>query len=255
MRRFGLGLIAAIVCLLPLAPAAHAVGEQMEPKEVEWPHHGPFGTYDRAALQRGFLVYQQVCSTCHALQYMAFRNLEQIGLTEDEVKVIAAGYQVTDGPDDSGETFERPGRPSDPFPAPYPNENAARAANGGAAPPNLSLIVKAREGHEDYVYSLLTGYTEPPADVEVRPGLYFNPYFPGEQLAMPPPLSEGIVTYPDGTEATVEQMAHDVTSFLAWAGEPMLEERKQLGVEVVLFLVLFAGLMYAVKRKVWAAVH
>lgn len=221
----------------------------------EWSFEGLFGTYDRAAAQRGFQVYSEVCSACHSLSLVRYRNLQDIGFTEDQVKAIAESVEVTDGPDEEGEMFERPGRPSDPFKAPFANENQARAANGGALPPDLSLIVKARLGGPDYLYGILTGYHEPPAGVEVREGLYYNAAFPGHEIAMPPPLFEDAVEYPDGTPATIEQMAEDVTQFLAWAAEPNLETRHRTGVKVLLFLIVLTALAYAVKRKVWADVH
>ncbi|MBX6321749.1 MAG: cytochrome c1 [Rhodospirillaceae bacterium] len=222
-----------------------------------WSFEGFFGTYDRAALQRGFEVYRQVCSACHSLNMIAFRNLgpDGLGLSDDEVKAIAASYQVTDGPNDQGEMFQRPGKPSDYIPPPFPNEQAARAANNGALPPDLSLIAKAREGGADYIHALLTGFVEPPADFKVLEGMHYNAYFPGHQIAMPPPLSDGAVTYADGTPATVDQMASDVAQFLTWTAEPKLENRKQTGVGVVLFLVVLTGMLYATKRKVWAALH
>jgi ubiquinol-cytochrome c reductase cytochrome c1 subunit len=163
--------------------------------------------------------------------------------------------QVTDGPNDNGEMFERPGRPSDRFKPPFPNDNAARAANNGALPPDLSLIVKARQGGADYIYGVLTGYADPPPDVKLTEGMYYNKYFPGHQIAMPQPLTDDRVTYADGTKATLSQEAHDVVTFLAWAAEPELETRKQLGVKVLLFLIVLSGLLFAVKRKVWKDVH
>ena len=249
MRKLALAAALAVAAL----PALGA--EAVKLKDAEWHHSGPFGTFDRAAVQRGLLVYKEVCAACHSLRYVAFRNLEDIGLSEAEVKAFAATYQVVDGPDDSGEMFDRPGRASDRFPSPYANEKAARAANNGAYPPDLSLITKARLGFEDYVYSILTGYEEPPAGVELREGMSYNAYFPGHQIAMPKPISDDQVTYPDGTKATVDQMAHDVTSFLAWAAEPNLEVRKRTGVKVMLFLLAFAIVMYAAKRKIWSAAH
>jgi ubiquinol-cytochrome c reductase cytochrome c1 subunit len=235
-------------------PAQAAEGTDAPP-EQHWSFNGIFGTYDRAALQRGFQVYEGVCHACHGAQYLAFRNLGDIGLSEDAVKAIAANYQVTDGPNDSGDMFERPGRPSDRIPSPFPNEQAARASNGGAYPPDLSLLAKAREHGPDYIYAVLTGYEEPPADITVPDGMNYNRYFPGHMIAMPPPLSEGAVTYEDGTEATVPQMSADVTQFLMWLAEPKMEERKQTGVKVALFLIVLTGLLYAYKRKVWADVH
>ena len=247
------------VAALALAASAQAalaqIPEAPEPIHVAWPHDGPFGTFDRAAAQRGFQVYREVCSACHNLDFVAFRNLAALGFNADEVAAVAAEYTVTDGPDDTGEMFERPGRPADPIPPPYPNPEAARAANGGALPPDLSLITKARAGGADYVYSILVGYGEAPAGEAPREGLYYNNFFPGHWIAMPPPLSDDQVTYADGTGATVQQMAEDVATFLTWAGEPTLEERKQTGLKVMLFLIVLTGLTYATMRKVWADAH
>lgn len=223
--------------------------------DMSWQHDGLFGTFDRAAAQRGFQVYREVCSACHGLTYIAFRNLAELGFSEEQIRALAAEYSVEDGPNDEGEMFERPAVPADPIPPPYPNPQAARVANGGALPPELSLITKARAGGTDYVYSLMVGYEEPPADEPEREALYYNAYFPGHWIAMPPPLSEGVVSYEDGTEATVPQMAADVATFLTWAGEPTLEERKQTGLKVTLFLIVFTGLAYATMRKIWADAH
>jgi ubiquinol-cytochrome c reductase cytochrome c1 subunit len=247
----GAALVFATIALVPAAFAA----EEVNPIEVDWPHEGMFGTFDRAAAQRGFQVYREVCSVCHGLTYVAFRNLMELGFSEDQVRALAAEYTVIDGPDENGEMFERPAVPADPIPPPYPNDEAARAANAGALPPELSLITKARPEGSDYVYSLLVGYEEPPADIEPREGLYYNVFFPGNWIAMPPPLQEGLVEYADGTGATVPQMAADVTTFLTWAGEPTLEQRKQTGLKAMLFLIVFTGLSYATMRKVWAHAH
>jgi ubiquinol-cytochrome c reductase cytochrome c1 subunit len=235
--------------------AARAAEEAPAPPAQDWRFDGIFGTFDRAAAQRGFQVYKEVCSTCHGMDLLAYRNLTAIGFNEDEVKAIAAQYTVTAGPDDSGEMFQRPGEPSDPFVAPFPNEQAARAANAGALPPDLSLIAQARPNGPDYVYAMLLGYEEPPPDVELMPGMYWNEYFPGHQIAMPDIVMDGGVEYTDGTQATKAQQAWDVTNFLMWAAEPHMEERKQMGVRVVLFLIVFSGMMYAVKRKVWSDIH
>jgi ubiquinol-cytochrome c reductase cytochrome c1 subunit len=242
--------------LAGLAVPAHAQEEAPRPPRQQWSFEGVFGTYDRAALQRGFQVYQKVCAACHAVKHLYFRDLEDIGYTEDQVKGIAAQYQTTDGPNDQGEMYQRPARPSDRFAMPFANDNAARAANNGALPPDLSLIVKAREYGPDYVDALLTGFTEAPKDVKVGEGMYYNAAFPGHQIKMPPPLSEGAVTYADGTiKATVPQMAHDVVTFLSWAAEPNLEARHRMGFKVIFFLIIGAVLLYAAKRKVWAAIH
>lgn len=253
MRKLALGL----VLVLPLAAAARADDAAVNDDEYRsfpWPHHGLLGTYDRAALQRGFQVFQNVCQACHSLKYLAFRNLTDLGYNEDQVKAIAAQYQVQDGPNDQGEMFERPGLPSDYMPPPYPNAKAAAAANG-KAPPDLSLMVKAREGGENYIYSILTGYEDPPAGAQLAEGQHYNKYFGGHVIAMPQPLQPDQVTYEDGTSATLDQEVQDVVQFLSWVAEPKLEERKQMGFKVMLFLVVLTGLLYAYKRKIWSDVH
>ncbi len=250
-----LACIAAVLIGFGGISSAQAAGDAPQPPEHHWSFDGIFGTFDRAQLQRGFQVYKEVCSACHGLKYLAFRNLSGLGYNEEQIAAFAADFQVTDGPDDSGEMYQRPGIASDRFPSPFANEQAARYANGGANPPDLTLMPEKRAGGANYLRALLAGYTEAPADVEVLPGLYYNEYFPGHQIAMAPPLIEGLITYADGTEATVEQMATDVSAFLTWTAEPQLEERKGMGVKVVLFLLIFTGLLYAVKRKVWADLH
>jgi ubiquinol-cytochrome c reductase cytochrome c1 subunit len=245
---------AALSGILLVPVFAGAADETPLPRQ-EWSFDGVFGTYDRASLQRGFQVYKEICSACHPVTHLDFRDLTQIGYTEDQVKAIAAGYQITDGPNDEGQMFQRPGRPSDPIPGPFPNDQAARVANNGALPPDQSLIVKAREGGPDYVYAILTGYKEAPAGLKMQEGMNYNEFFPGHQIAMPPPLSDNAVTFADGTPATVPQMAHDVTSFLTWAAEPNLDDRHRAGFKVILFLVVAAGVFYAAKRKIWAPIH
>jgi len=310
---FGLAGLAALTSL-SVSGAVQAAGEGPALQHEEWSFNGPFGTYDRHALQRGLQVYREVCSVCHGLKFVAFRNLEDLGYNEDEIKAIAAEYTVTDGPNDEGEMFERAGAPSDYFPSPFPNAKAAAAANGGAAPPDLSLMAKAREGGPDYIHGIMTGYqdlvpqdvlewiyehetqkriaayqtalaeyndkleayeekvkTNPQARKPVAPdepkpvtsvadlGLAstsnFNAHFPGYGIAMAQPLYEDSVTYADGTPATVDQMAKDVSHFLMWAAEPKLEDRKETGIKVLIFLVIFTGVLYAAKRKVWRDVH
>ena len=247
---------AAALSAAVLAPAFAWAADETQPlPHQEWSFDGVFGTYDRASLQRGFQVYKEVCSVCHPVKHLYFRDLGEIGYNEDEVKAIAAGYQVTDGPNDEGQMYQRPGRPSDPIPGPFPNDQAARSANNGALPPDQSLIVKARPGGADYVYAILTGYKEPPAGFKMLEGMNYNEFFPGHQIAMPPPLSDNAVTFADGTPATVPQMAHDVTSFLTWAAEPNLDDRHRTGLKVILFLVVAAGVFYAAKRKIWAPIH
>jgi ubiquinol-cytochrome c reductase cytochrome c1 subunit len=242
--------------LLALAIPARAQEEAKEPPHQQWSFEGVFGTYDRTELQRGFQVYKEVCSVCHPVKHLYYRDLEELGYTEDQVKGIAAQMQVTDGPNDQGEMYQRPARPSDPIPGPFPNDQAARAANNGALPPDLSLITKAREGGPDYVYALLTGFKDPPTGFKMNPNMYYNEYFPGHQIAMPPPLTQNDqIKYADDTPATVPQMAHDVVSFLAWAAEPNLDERHRIGFKVILFLIAATGVFYAAKRKIWSRVH
>jgi ubiquinol-cytochrome c reductase cytochrome c1 subunit len=249
--------VAALLLVLgPAAgPVARAAEGALEPIARSWPHDGPFGAFDRAAAQRGLQVYREVCSGCHSLDYVAFHTLAALGFSEDQVRSLAGEYTITDGPNDEGEMFERPGQLTDRFPPPYPNEQAARVANGGALPPDLSLITKARADGSNYVYSLLLGYGEAPAGEEGPEGMSYNRYFPGHWIAMPEPLFEDQVTYADGTAATLEQMSGDVTTFLTWAAEPTLEARKQTGLKVMLFLLVLTGLLYATKRKVWARLY
>ncbi len=246
---FAFGLLAAPVLAEDNARAPH-----MPPGG--WPEDGAFGTYDRAALQRGFQVYKQVCSACHSMKLLSYRDLAKLGFSDAEVKAIASEYQVTDGPNDQGDMFQRAARPSDHFVGPFANDQAARAANGGALPPDLSLIIHARHGGEDYVYSLLTGFGEtPPAGEAIAKGMNYNPYFPGHQIAMPPPLTDGAVTFADGTPSTVDDEARAVVQFLAWASDPTLEARHQTGLKVVLFLIVFACVMYGVKKRIWSKLH
>ncbi len=221
-------------------------------KKMKWHFEGVRGSVDREAAQRGFQVYKAVCSVCHSLSNLYYRNLKDIGFSDDEIKEIAKGYTVKDGPNDDGEMFDRPTIPSDRFVPPYPNEQAARAANNGAHPPDLSLIIKARHDGANYVYSLLTGYAEPPKGFKLMNGAHYNPYFPGGQIAMPPPLTDGQVTYMDSTNATVEQMSHDVAVFLQWAAEPEMEHRKSMGLKVMMFLAVFTILFYIAKNRIWS---
>lgn len=237
------------------APALASTGAT-EPKQMDWAFDGVFGKFDQPSIQRGMQVYKEVCSSCHSLNRVPFRKLQDAGFSEAEVKSLAASYTVKDGPNDMGEMFERPGRPSDKFPAPYANDNAARAANGGALPPDQSLLVKAREDGANYIYSLLTGYgATVPEHHEVPQGSYYNPYFPGGNIKMMPPLHEDGVTYQDGTKATVDQQAHDIVNFLQWAAEPEMEERKRMGIHVMLFLGAMTCFFYLVKKRVWSDLH
>ncbi len=241
-------------CASLFATSVQAAGEAKSPEDQDWHFEGIFGTVDLASAQRGLQVYLEVCSGCHSLKQVAYRNLTDLGFTEEEVKAIAANFETEAGPNDDGEMFLRPAIPSDKFVSPFPNEEAAKASNNGAAPPDLSLQVKAHAGGADYIYALLTGYQDPPADKEIGPGLAYNVYFPGNAIAMPAPLFEDGVEYTDGTQATVEQMAWDVTNFMQWAAEPEMEERKKLGFKVVLFLIILTAILYAAKRKMWSNV-
>lgn len=255
MKKLSLSGSVLLLSASVMISGAHAAGDALEPASQKWSFEGLFGTYDRAALQRGFQVYNENCSACHSLRLLAYRNLAGIGFTEDQITKIAAEKDVRDGPNEEGEMFDRPGRASDRFVKPFPNANAARAANNGALPPDLSLMIKARKDGANYVYALMTGYKEPPQGVTVPDGMSYNPYFAGSMIAMARPLVEDGIEYADKTKATVAQMASDITTFLAWAAEPELEERKRMGVKVLLFLLVLTGLLYAVKRKIWSDVH
>jgi ubiquinol-cytochrome c reductase cytochrome c1 subunit len=242
-------IIALLISFSSFGALADTTAKQ--PLQLVWPFEGIFGTFDRQAAQRGAQVYFEVCSACHSNHNLYYRNLKDIGFSEAEIKQLAQKYTVKDGPNAEGEMFDRPALPSDRFVSPYPNEEAARAANNGAYPVDLSLIIKARHDGPNYVFSLLSGYQEAPADIKLMPGLYYNPYFEGGQIAMPPPLTEGQVTFSDGTPATVEQMAKDVVVFLQWAAEPEMEHRKSMGLKVMIFLLVFTVFFYVTKKKIW----
>jgi ubiquinol-cytochrome c reductase cytochrome c1 subunit len=254
MHSFRATVAAALLVLCGLGAPAFAQETPPLPNE-SWSFGGVFGSYDLAAAQRGFWVYYKVCSACHEMNQLHYRDLAGIGVSEAQIKAIAAAVTVPQGLNDQGEPITGPARPADVFRAPFPNEQAARAALGGALPPDLSLMANAREGGANYIYGILTGFKEPPKGFTVPTGRYYDEYFPGHLIAMPPPLSDGAVEYADGTKATVPQMAHDVTTFLEWAANPELVQRKQIGVRVILFLLLLTGLTYAAKRKVWSDVH
>ena len=254
MLRHSIKALALALGLFAAAPA-HAAGGEIAIPDRKFSFDGIFGTYDRASAQRGFQVYKEVCAACHGLRLVSYRNLRELGLTEAQVAAIAAQFEIKDGPNDEGQMFERPGRPADRFRSPFPNDAAARAANNGALPPDLSVMTKARAGGADYLFALLTGYVDPPPGVTVMDGMHYNKYFPGHQIAMGPVLNPDQVEFADGTSATVEQMAHDVSTFLQWAAEPELEQRRALGVKIIIFLTILAGLTYAVKRKIWADVE
>jgi len=237
---------------LMLHQSVKASDLELHPPHYPWTHAGPLSSLDHASIRRGYQVYKQVCSACHSMEYLAFRNLVGVSHTEAEVKAIAEEVEVVDGPDERGEMFTRTGKLSDYFPKPYPNTEAARDANNGALPPDLSYIVNARHGGEDYVFSLLTGYCEPPAGVSVRDGLYYNPYFPGQAIGMAPPIYNEILEYDDGTPATMSQVAKDVCTFLRWAAEPEHDQRKRMGLKLLMGSAILVPLIYYMKRHRWS---
>ncbi len=243
-----------LLLFLWVSPAM-ASGDEIDLPQEHWSFDGAFGTYDKAALQRGLKVYQNVCAACHSLKRVHYRNLSDLGYNEEQIKTIAREYTVPDLPNDEGEVLDRSARPSDPFVSPYPNDQAAKYANNGAFPPDLSLITKARAGGADYIYALMTGYHDAPEGTELLAGQYWNQYISGHVIAMPSPLSEGLVSYEDGSPETIDQYSKDVAHFLTWAAEPEMEHRKRMGIKVVLYLIVFAGVMYAVKKKIWANVR
>lgn len=252
-----------IAILIPLNSFAneHGASEDalstnaIHPKQMKWNFDGVFGSLDRASAQRGFQVYKEICSSCHGLKLVAYRNLQDIGFSENEVKQIAAEYTVSDGPNDDGDMFDRPALPSDRFVGPYANDNAARASNGGALPPDLSLIIKARHDGANYVYSLITGFATAPEGFPMAEGKSYNPYFEGRQISMPAPISDdGQVEYKDGTYATKEQMAIDVVNFLQWAAEPETEARNKMGIRTMIFLGTLLVVLLAAKKLVWKKV-
>ena len=240
-----------LLFFITIDSGANAASSNVELIKQNWPFNGIFGRFDKASLQRGFKVYSEVCAACHGIRHISYRDLEGIGYSPDEIKVIAAEYEITDGPNDEGDMFTRDAKMSDKFVEPYENETIARLSNNGSYPPDLSLIVKARAGGADYIYSLLNGYKDFPENFEASEGMYYNEFYPGYQIAMPSPIMDEIVEFDDGTEATHLQIARDVTSFLAWTAEPELEVRKSLGVKTIFFLVLLTIMLLGVKRKVW----
>jgi cytochrome c1 len=244
---------AALAFGLVSTPALASGGAHLDKQSWSW--DGLFGSYDQAQLKRGFQIFHEVCSNCHGLKLVAYRNLKEIGLSEEDVKAVAAEREIKDGPNDDGDMFNRPGKLSDKYIPPFPNDQAARVANGGALPPDLSLINKARAGGPDYVYSLLMGFEDAPADFKLNDGMNYNKVFAGNQIGMPPQIQEDLVSYADGTKATKEQLAKDVVSFLNWAAEPEMDARKSMGLKTLIFLLVLTGMFYALKRKIWKDVH
>ena len=248
----------SIIILLSLNSYSAISAEKVEYLKTDWSFKGLFGKFDRASLQRGYQVYTEVCAACHSMKYLSYRNLSEKGGPEFSVaqaKAIAASFEVTDGPNSDGEMFTRPGKLSDKFVMPYENVKAAEAANGGAYPPDMSVLVKARGGGVDYIYSLLQGYEEPPSGMTLDDGVHYNKYMYGNKIKMSAPLSDGIIEYSDGTNASVEQMSKDVTTFLMWAAEPSLETRHQMGFKAIVYLIILTILVYFSMKRIWSRVE
>ncbi|KNC97758.1 ubiquinol--cytochrome-c reductase catalytic subunit CYT1 [Spizellomyces punctatus DAOM BR117] len=249
-KEFGIELEIPFTVAHAFSTADHG----LHPPHYPWDHYSPWKSYDHASIRRGFQVYKEVCSACHSMDYIYYRNLVGVSHTEAEAKALAAEYEYEDGPDDSGQMFMRPGKLTDAMPKPYPNEEAARAANGGAYPPDLSCIVRARHGEEDYIFALLLGYCDPPAGVNIREGLHYNPYFPGGAIAMARSIFDEVVDYEDGTPNNASQLAKDVTTFLSWASYPEHDERKKMGLKTLAISAMLLGLSVWWKRFKWSYV-
>ncbi len=250
-------IFSLVVLILGFSHNSNAA-EKVEYLKTDWSFKGLFGKFDRGALQRGYQVYTEVCSSCHSMKYVSYRNLAEKGgpeFTEAQAKAIAASFEVTDGPNADGEMFTRPGKLSDKFVMPYENVKAAQAANGGAYPPDMSVLVKARGGGANYIYSLLQGYEDPPAGITLDEGVYYNKYMYGNKIKMANQLSDGLIEYGDGTEATVEQMSKDVTTFLMWTAEPHLEARHQMGFKAIVYLIILTILVYYSMKRIWSRIE
>ena len=247
----------SVIILFSVSSVNVISAEKVEFLKTDWTFKGLFGKFDRASLQRGYQVYTEVCAACHSMKYLSYRNLSEKGGPEFSVaqaKAIAASFEVTDGPNADGEMFQRPGKLSDKFVMPYENVKAAEAANGGAYPPDMSVLVKARGGGVDYIYSLLQGYEEAPSGMILDEGVHYNKYMYGNKIKMSAPLSDGIIEYSDGTKASVEQMSKDVTTFLMWAAEPSLEARHQMGFKAIVYLIILTILVYFSMKRIWSRV-
>ena len=248
----------SIITIVFFAATHSNSAEKVDYLKTDWSFKGLFGKFDRGSLQRGYQVYTEVCSSCHSMKYVSYRNLGEQGgpeFSEAEVKAIAASFEVNDGPNADGEMFTRPGKPSDKFVMPYDNVKAAQAANGGAYPPDMSVLVKARGGGVDYIYSLLQGYEDVPSEMILDEGVYYNKYMYGNKIRMSAPLTEGIIEYGDGTEATVEQMSKDVTTFLMWTAEPHLESRHRMGFKAIVYLIILTTLVYFSMKRIWSRIE
>ena len=256
MKNF-LRILSLIILFLATPLSSHSA-EKVEYLKTDWSFKGLFGKFDRGALQRGYQVYTEVCASCHSMKYLSYRNLSEKGgpeFTEQQAKAIAASFDVTDGPNSDGEMFTRPGKLSDKFVMPYENVKAAQAANGGAYPPDMTVLVKARGDGVDYIYSLLQGYEDPPAGVTLDDGVYYNKYMYGNKIKMSNQLSDGLVEYSDGTNASVEQMAKDVTTFLMWTAEPHLETRHKMGFKAIVYLIILTVLVYFSMKRIWSRIE
>lgn len=242
-----------IILVISLSVMTNIVmaSSHLPPKKQSWSFEGIFGYFDKTAIQRGFKVYKEVCQTCHSLKYLSYRDLTKVGFSTEEAKAIASEYQVDDKPNDEGTVTKKSAEIYDMFVPAYPNEQAARSANNGALPPDLSLIIKSRSDGANYLYSILTGYHAAPQDFRLEPGMYYNPYFTNSQITMPPPLSDGLVTYDNGESPNIEQMSKDVVHFLHWAAEPEMEQRKLMGIKVLLYLVAFTVIFYLATKRIW----
>ena len=253
-----LKLLLSLILLINFNSTKLNAESSVENLKVDWSFKSFIGKFDRASLQRGYQVYNEVCASCHSLKYLSYRNLAEKGgpeFSEEEAKAIASNYEVEDGPDSTGEMFTRPARLSDKFVLPYANDQEAKSANGGAYPPDMSVLVKARKGGANYIYSLLLGYEDPPSDVKLEDGVYYNKYMYGNKIKMSAPLSDDIVEYTDGTKATTEQMAKDVVSFLMWTAEPHLEQRHKFGFRVIIYLIILSVLVYFSMKKIWSRIE
>ena len=256
MKNF-LKVLSLIILFVGVSFSSYSA-EKVEYLKTDWSFKGLFGKFDRVSLQRGYQVYTEVCASCHSMKYLSYRNLAEKGgpeFSEAEVKAIAASFEVTDGPNADGEMFQRPGKLSDKFVMPYDNVKAAQAANGGAYPPDMSVLVKARGGGVDYIYSLLQGYEDAPSGMTLDEGVHYNKFMYGNKIRMAAPLSDGLIEYGDGTEATVEQMSKDVTTFLMWAADPHLESRHQMGFKAIMYLIILTILVYFSMKKIWSRIE
>ena len=256
MRRILIFILISINLIFPLTLKSEENTNKL--LTTDWTFKGPFGKFDRASLQRGYQVYQEVCAACHSVKYLSYRNLSEPGgpeFTSEEAKAIAASFEILDGPNPDGEMFLRPGRLSDKFSMPYNNDEEAKAANGGAYPPDMSVLVKARKGGADYIYSVLLGYVDPPENIKLDDGVYYNKYMYGNKIKMPAPLSDDLIEYSDGTTASEEQMAKDIVNFLMWTAEPHLEQRHKIGFRAIVYLIILSILVYFSMKRIWSRIE